>query len=515
MDKNEITKTMKKQLLIISTIALFFTFEVIQAQVHYQNTTTNNTNSSAIGYSTIASGEKSFASGLTSTASGVGSTTLGINNLASGNYSIALGSYLNAIQDHSIVIGSGAANSFRLENNQTYSLMIGFLSQYPTLFVGTSPSYNKTGKVGIGNITNPLYKLHIKADEGEEAAMFVEPARWESGASAGIYIGNLLHNIKAIESQGLVFNSPKNYYFLGGNVSIGHGIGEPETALDVAGTVKMSGFQLSGHEIVQPGWVLVANNINGTATWQDPSTFITGLWDKKGNDIYYNKGRVSINTEITPTASDMFLTVKGSQIIYGPNASLFFGDDENTLSGYGKYGIEHQNGGLNFWIPWEGSEGEEDRFMNYVLFLKDNGNVGIGTDEPTEKLDVNGSVLFHDNDDQYLSVGDRKLVFGSEHFNITAAFNGKIWANEIEVSTDSWSDYVFENDYLLLPINEVEDFIKVNKHLPGVPSENEVIEEGINLGEMDAVLLKKIEELTLYVIELKKELEELKQSQAK
>jgi hypothetical protein len=148
--------------------------------------------------------------------------------------------------------------------------------------------------------------------------------------------------------------------------------------------------------------------------------------------------------------------------------------------------------------------------MNYVLFLKDNGNVGINDPAPSAQLSVNGTVLFHEDETQYLSVGNGKFIFGSERFNITAAFNGNILANEIEVNTDSWSDYVFEDDYLLTPIEEVEDFIAKNKHLPGVPSEKEVVENGINLGEMDATLLMKIEELTLYVIELKKEIEILK-----
>jgi hypothetical protein len=58
-------------------------------------------------------------------------------------------------------------------------------------------------------------------------------------------------------------------------------------------------------------------------------------------------------------------------------------------------------------------------------------------------------------------------------------------------------------------LTEVEAFINKNKHLPDVPSESEVLENGINLGEMDALLLQKIEELTLYVIELEKKLEEL------
>ena len=504
------------------TISLFvmtlFMFVQLQAQVHYQNTTTNNRNSSAIGYGTVASGEKSFASGLTSTAQGVGSTTMGIDNLAIGDYSITLGSNLKAQQGHSIVIGSGYSNYFRLTNNNTYSLMVGFLSQYPTLFVSTSPAYNKTGRIGIGNVTSPRAKLHVRADSSEEAAVFIEPNRWQSGAEAGLLLGNMYHGIKAVEGLGLTFLTEKNYYFPDGKVSIGRNDtgGEPAAELDVNGTVQMTGLRLTG-QIIREGYVLTSVDQNGQAQWRDPQSVIPQTWVKtEDDDIYYNEGRVSINTDATPTARDMFLTVKGSQIIYGPNAGLFFGDDENTLSGYGKYGIEHQNGGLNFWIPWQGNEGgkDRDRFMNYVLFLKDDGNVGIGTEDPQKKLDVNGTVLFHNNDDQYLSVGNRQVVFGSENFDVNTYGNGKIWANEIEVTTDRWSDYVFEDDYLLIPIDEVETFIKANKHLPGVPSEKEVTDKGINLGDMDAILLKKIEELTLYVIELKKELEEVKQQQA-
>lgn len=68
-----------------------------------------------------------------------------------------------------------------------------------------------------------------------------------------------------------------------------------------------------------------------------------------------------------------------------------------------------------------------------------------------------------------------------------------------------WSDYVFANDYKLRPLAEVEQFIKRNKHLPGVPSANDVIEQGIDVGKMDAKLLEKVEELTLYMIQLKKD----------
>ena len=88
---------------------------------------------------------------------------------------------------------------------------------------------------------------------------------------------------------------------------------------------------------------------------------------------------------------------------------------------------------------------------------------------------------------------------------------GVLKTNEVIAKTDVWSDYVFNDNYDLKTIAEVEEFITKNNHLPEVPSEKEVTENGINLGEMDALLLKKIEELTLYVIELKKENEEIKE----
>jgi len=73
-----------------------------------------------------------------------------------------------------------------------------------------------------------------------------------------------------------------------------------------------------------------------------------------------------------------------------------------------------------------------------------------------------------------------------------------------------WSDYVFEEDYDLNTIEEVEGFIKKNKHLPNVPSAKEVSKKGIDVAEMDATLLRQIEELWLHMIELKKENDALK-----
>ena len=78
-------------------------------------------------------------------------------------------------------------------------------------------------------------------------------------------------------------------------------------------------------------------------------------------------------------------------------------------------------------------------------------------------------------------------------------------------NTSAWADYVFEENYDLRPIKEVEDFVKKNKHLPNVPSAEELGKGGIDIVTMNATLLRQIEELWLHVIELKKENEELKE----
>ncbi|MFK7786110.1 MAG: hypothetical protein AB8B56_13395 [Crocinitomicaceae bacterium] len=84
---------------------------------------------------------------------------------------------------------------------------------------------------------------------------------------------------------------------------------------------------------------------------------------------------------------------------------------------------------------------------------------------------------------------------------------------KVDIGSGIWADYVFTPEYKLMPINDLEQYISTNNHLPGIPSSSEVEEQGVDLGEMDAKLLEKIEELTLYVIDLQKQVEELKENQ--
>ncbi|MDN5213035.1 hypothetical protein QQ020_13290 [Fulvivirgaceae bacterium BMA12] len=99
-----------------------------------------------------------------------------------------------------------------------------------------------------------------------------------------------------------------------------------------------------------------------------------------------------------------------------------------------------------------------------------------------------------------------RVGIGTNSPDTELAVNGVIHSKEVKVDLNGWPDFVFKNDYDLRSLEELEDFILKNKHLPEIPNEVEAIKNGISLGEMNAKLLQKIEELTLYTIEQEKRL---------
>jgi hypothetical protein len=84
---------------------------------------------------------------------------------------------------------------------------------------------------------------------------------------------------------------------------------------------------------------------------------------------------------------------------------------------------------------------------------------------------------------------------------------GKIGAREIKVTTNAGADFVFEPDYKLPALAELEKYVKANKHLPEIPTAAQMVKEGVNLGELNIKLLQKVEELTLHLIEKDKQLQ--------
>ena len=272
------------------------------------------------------------------------------------------------------------------------------------------------------------------------------------------------------------------------------------------------------------------------------------------------------------TSPQQQMHINGNTMISGSGNALLFATSASTTDG--NFGIKYTGSGLNFYIP---------NNTNYLMYIKNNGYVGIGTSSPTEKLEVSGNakatnvtatsavqsstltvtgnVTFNSlagSSSKILTVGSNGLlssadvsevgdgmgnhiattdlnlngkkivgttngangIFVAQNGNVrigagtanpTKALevNGAIRSKEVLVEVTNWSDFVFDKDYDLMTLNEVESYIKENGHLPDVPSAKEIKANGVEVGEMNAILLQKIEELTLYIIELEKKIEKL------
>lgn len=193
-----------------------------------------------------------------------------------------------------------------------------------------------------------------------------------------------------------------------------------------------------------------------------------GQWSANGSSIYYNDGNIGLGTS-SPAAK---LHITG-----GSNTSIF-GD-----TGYNSNFIVQ--GESNFIFRTDRNNDEslsytafQDYTDGFIMKVQSNGRVGIMTDNPQTELAVNGTIL----------------------------------AKQIIVSTASgyWPDYVFSKDYKLKPLSEVESFIDQNGHLPNIPSASEIEESGQSLAELQRKQMEKIEELTLYLIQQEKEINQLK-----
>lgn len=120
-------------------------------------------------------------------------------------------------------------------------------------------------------------------------------------------------------------------------------------------------------------------------------------------------------------------------------------------------------------------------------------------------INSDGTVAYSDSDPN-LKIDSHPRTLDS---NYICLINGWARIKKVEVKADIWSDFVFKSSFKLKTLKEVEDFIAKNQHLPDVPSEKEVFDKGIDLASMNAILLQKIEELTLYVIEQNKKIDAL------
>jgi len=139
-----------------------------------------------------------------------------------------------------------------------------------------------------------------------------------------------------------------------------------------------------------------------------------------------------------------------------------------------------------------------DKFQGENFVFLDDGAGSIGFYMPKENTKV--------------CIGTTSFTDGTDVYSLSV--NGNVRAKRVKVYT-TWADYVFEDGYKLPTLEEVEKYIAEEGHLQDIPSAAEVEVKGIELGEMNKLLLQKVEELTLYVIELNKQVQELKKQSNK
>lgn len=191
--------------------------------------------------------------------------------------------------------------------------------------------------------------------------------------------------------------------------------------------------------------------------------------------------------------------------------TLSFSNDPGTY----KWNIGSQVAGPGYFRIGR-TYGESDQ---EYLRITDNGNVGIGTINPISKLHVKGDWLMEDEGSgpkYQLRLGAFQPNPGSGHADARLLCEGKGVFKELIVYSPNdwvnWPDYVFETNYCLPSLSEVEQFITTEKHLPEVPSQEEINQKGVDILEMNKILLKKVEELTLHLIRMQKEIDGLKSS---
>lgn len=279
---------------------------------------------------------------------------------------------------------------------------------------------------------------------------------------------------------------------------VGIGISNPAEALHINGNIR--GNQSGALRIsTGNGYVDIGpKSLDFTHFYTDRPAY---LFDKP----------IRVNGTISSFSGNLQLGIEGSPSIFiTKDKSVGIGCDPGTATFkmykelLPTFELASPNSRLQMIVATHAWAGAETSKIGDIIFRPLGGGV-----------DAHHGMIFYLPNDMndglsYIKFGDSKNglwvgIFNNRKFRI----DGSLYAKEIYVKTDVWSDYVLSESYKLPSLKSVEEYIVINGNLPEVPDEKQVKENGVNVSEMNVILLKKIEELTLYVIDLNKKIETL------
>ena len=349
-------------------------------------------------------------------------------------------------------------------------------------------------------------------------ATSITNAQWQltgnSNATTSSFIGTTTAKDFVIKTGGSASTNERMRVLSTGNVGIG--LTAPASKLHVYGTGLASLSSNGAFTVASSSLPYIQMRFDGNHIQATGSYMSTTL----GTSLYLNPygGRINIGNSSEPDAR-LFISADAGERAFqvainsstkfmvesNGGASIGYGSSStppadglivNGKTGIGKSSPEarlHVNSGT-------GERGLQVQINGTTkLMVESNGGTSIGytsgVTPPTDGLLVSGTV----------NIGSQSGATGYK-----LAVEGKVICEELKVQmSDNWPDYVFADDYKLASIDELEKSINENKHLPGIPSASEVKENGLSVGDMQRRMMEKIEELSLYIIDLKHQKDEL------
>lgn len=363
---------------------------------------------------------------------------------------------------------------------------------------GTNIYNPNTGNVGIG-ISTPVEKLDImtsgtnggvKITNSGNTASGLLLSKYGFGGNDWLMLSTGPNNTEGGGHFNIVDYSNGSRLFIKGNTGeVGIGTTNPLDQLHINGTLRVDGTNgnggvrvfKNGSDAISSHIYLGNNNNNRAFNFQlnsDGSAMT--LWSYNGTAwsnkmSLLNDGKIGIGT-INPLAK--------LQVSDGTNAYLNVYTESNNVAK-----VSTMNG------------------LGSYVFGIDAGNVGHIWNHATNLTPIMNFSINTTNSTPQVWIGSPDPTHTFAEFQV----KGTIACKQLfVVSNTAWPDYVFKKDYKLMPLSKVEEFYTKENHLPGIPSAEEIKEKDIDVGEMNAMLLKKIEELTIYVVEQDKKIEALK-----